>query len=73
MLKILMKKSEKKACKVCGKLYPRDFLSHRGLCPDCAMRNMRQAILQLKRKRGPYYEKWLRNVMRARKRGGKNE
>jgi len=60
-----MVKEEKKACKVCGKLYPAWMISRRGLCPDCSARKVRTAIRQLKMKRGAYYEKWRKGMKLA--------
>jgi len=60
-----MVKEEKKACKVCGKLYPAWMISRRGLCPDCSARKIRAAIRQLKMRRGPIYEKWREGLEKA--------
>ena len=60
-----MVKEEKKACKVCGKLYPASMISKRGLCPKCSERLWRRALLQLRRKRGPIYEKWREGLEKA--------
>ena len=61
----MMVKEEKKACKVCGKLYPASLLSHRGLCPYCSARRIKSAMRQLKMKHGPIYEKWRKGMKLA--------
>ncbi len=60
-----MVEEEKKACKVCGKLYPTWMISRRGLCPDCSARMIRLAIRQLKMRRGPIYERWRKGMKLA--------
>jgi len=49
-----------KRCKICGREFPDDEISHRGICVRCGFKRMRESIKQLQEKRGEIYERWLK-------------
>lgn len=55
-----------KTCPECKKEV--DWLGRSGVCAECGMRHMLDAMRQLKAKSGPYYDKWKIGVERARER-----
>jgi len=63
-------------CKRCGSSFPREELSKRGLCRGCREKAVNRAIRQMRRKRGPTFEKWLEHhpfsaTIKRRLKGGK--
>lgn len=60
-----------KKCKGCGEVYDRQLLSHRGLCPNCIYRRVRQCVIDLQTESGIYYDRWLEGCKRARERKAK--
>lgn len=55
--------SELRKCKFCGK--PKRNISRRRLCKACQNALQRSAILQMKEKSGPVYEKWKAGIRHA--------
>jgi len=50
-------------CKTCGRLTRRRSVY--GNCPRCGIENVKKNIRQLKEKKGEWYEKWRKNLLRA--------
>lgn len=52
-----------RACKDCGVVASSTVhLSTRGLCIPCAVQRMADVQLQMRKKKGPIYEKWLYRI-----------
>jgi len=49
-------------CKRCGKLIPREALSHQGYCHECGIELQEEAIQSLKHKTGRVYERWIEGL-----------
>ncbi|MBA7688703.1 hypothetical protein ES703_97192 [subsurface metagenome] len=43
----MREKAKTKKCKDCGREFPREDISHRGLCMECAMARVREANLKV--------------------------
>jgi len=52
-----------KKCSQCAKTKPVSPAS--GLCADCAIGNIAEAVYQQQQKEGPIYERWKRSLLRA--------
>jgi len=51
-------------CNVCGEYKPGN-LSTNGICEKCGWERMKESVKQVKRKNGPYYEKWKAGLKRS--------
>ena len=58
----MSKASKVVKCVDCGREFPRKELNRKGRCQDCAMVAVRDAMVQLHQKSGPYYESWKRGI-----------
>ncbi len=54
---------KKKPCKKCGSLFPASDLSRRGLCGFCGYTRWSDAVGQMRMRKGPIYDKWLRSYL----------
>ena len=53
-----------KRCKI-----EKKYVSARGLCKACSGEAIREGIIQMKQKKGVYYEKWKEGLLRAIEKG----
>ena len=51
-------------CRRCGRLFKRELLSARRLCPECQVEIVVENVKALKEKKGEYYEKYKMGMMR---------
>jgi len=59
----IQKKAFRKACKICHK--KSYWVSRNGLCKDCCVAQIKLANLQMKTKKGNYYEKWKEKIIKG--------
>lgn len=51
-------------CRVCGKCEADGYaISQRRLCPECGELHAIEAIVQLREKAGPIYDKWIAGIV----------
>lgn len=55
-------------CRRCGKRYPDEELSNRGLCGECITKRVQDSAQQMIDKKGPMYRKYQAGLARSRKR-----
>ena len=58
-------KSKIVKCIDCGLDFPKKMLNRRGRCHDCSFKAVRDTMLQLHNKSGPYYESWKKGMKAA--------
>ena len=54
--------TQMKKCRGCHEMVAK--VNRKGYCRECAIDKALQAAIQLKRKRGYYYDKWLKAMRR---------
>ena len=60
-----MKASKIVHCVDCNEEFPRKELNRNGRCRSCAMKIIRENMVQLHSKSGPHYEKWKQSIQAA--------
>lgn len=50
------------SCIKCGQPYVAKRRKRSGLCDDCGMVAVRESIIAMLKKEGPYYERWKRGM-----------